>query len=136
MIRGQRKFDASGISRLSAMDLGVGIGVGLLVPLAAEAAISRWATSSPTMQTYSREIAGAIGIALALPLYWWRGLAPTMIAAAVALSYAVIPHLRSGVTQLVGAGASNGVSGAASLGRLRAARQRRALLPRRRAGMG
>lgn len=125
-MKGQRRFDASGTSRLSAMDLGVGVGVGLLVPLAAEAAIDRWATNSPTMRDNSRMIAGAIGVVLALPLFWWRGLAPTMIAAAVAITYAVLPQLRSGVTQLLGNGAG-ATSGSAELGRLRAARRRAAL---------
>lgn len=129
-MRGQRTFDASGTSKLSAMDLGVGVGVGLLVPMIAEGAIARWGSSNATLTNNARYIAGGIGVALSLPLYWWRGLAPTMVAAAVAITYAVLPTIRTQVTQLVAGSMS---STGTEMGRLRSARLSRM---RRSQGLG
>lgn len=126
-MRGQRKFNATGTSSLSALDVGLGIGIGFGVPAVADMALQRWGTDIAAIQgtegeSTRRMIAGGIGIVASLPVYYWRGLAPTILGASLAVVYAIGPQVSSWLT---GAMTPAAFGRAAQFGRLQRARGRR-----------
>ena len=126
-MKGQRKFSTSGTSYLSLADAGLGAAAGFLVPVIADKALQAW-TGAPTFVSENRKmVAAGLGIAVAIPVYMWRGLAPAIIAAAMALMYGVSDQVTTWVNDLSGA-PSVGRLGGRSMGLLQqASRQRSAV---------
>jgi len=121
-MKGQRNFDMSGTSRLSLADAGLGAAAGFLVPVITEKLIAEYATTTEFFTNAEsgaknkRLVAAAAGIAVAIPLYYWRGFAPALVAAAIALVYGAGSYVQGWVTGL-------GTSSTAAMGRLGAGRQ-------------
>jgi hypothetical protein len=128
-MRGQKKLDMSGTSRMSLLDAALGIGAGLVVPFAAGKAIDKWVKpNEPThwSHEYALQLAAGVGIITAIPIYYFRGLGPALIAGGCALTYGLAPWVSSWLDSLgTGSGATEGaLASRAALGRLQAARQR------------
>jgi len=126
-MKGQRKFSTSGTSYLSLADAGLGAAAGFLVPVIADKALQAW-TGAPTFVSENRKmVAAGLGIAVAIPVYMWRGLAPAIIAAAMALVYGVGDQVTTWVNE-IGSGAQMGRLPSRSMGLLQqASRQRSAV---------
>ena len=136
-MKGQRKFNTSGTSYLSLADAGLGAAAGFLVPVVANRLIEAW-TDRPAFVTENRKmVAAAVGIVVAVPVYMWRGLAPAIIAASMALLYGVGDSVTTWVNEL-GNTAFGQIGGGRPVGLLQqATRQRQAVgalqsVPRRR----
>lgn len=92
---GQRRINTSGLSQVSLMDAGVGVGVGLVGPMVVTRLLDSYAPASiEQARPYFTEIGAVAGVLLAIPLYFWRGMGLATIAAATAIIY--------GGTHLVG----------------------------------
>lgn len=101
-MKGQRNFDMSGTSRLSLADAGLGAAAGFLVPVITEKLISQYAGTNEFLadDTNKRMVAAASGLVVAIPLYYWRGFAPALVAAAIALVYGAGSYVADWVNQL------------------------------------
>jgi hypothetical protein len=126
-MKGQRNFDMSGTSRLSLADAGLGAAAGFLVPVITEKLITQYAGTNEFLADASnkRMVAAAAGIVVAIPLFYWRGMAPALVAAAIALVYGVGGYIQNWVTGLGAEGAPAQLGRGRSVGLLQqAARQR------------
>jgi hypothetical protein len=99
-MKGQRNFDMSGTSRLSLADAGLGAAAGFLVPVIANRVLDLYATTTITDSANRRLAAAATGIVVAIPLYYWRGMAPALVAAALALVYGASGYVTDWVNTL------------------------------------
>lgn len=129
-MKGQRKFSTSGTSYLSLADAGLGAAAGFLVPVIASKVLDAWTTRPAFVTENQRMVAAAVGVAVAIPVYYWRGLAPAIIAAAMALVYGVGDQVTTWVNQIGDSvsATSAGRLGARNMGLLQqATRQRSAV---------
>ncbi|MCK9355560.1 MAG: hypothetical protein M0R22_00195 [Dehalococcoidia bacterium] len=138
-MKGQRKFSTSGTSYLSLADAGLGAAAGFLVPVVANKFMESWTTKPTFVADNQSMVAAAIGVAVAIPVYYWRGLAPAIIAAAMALVYGIGPQITTWVNELGQSGFGGAQMGSGrAVGLLQqASRQRNAVgalqsVPRRR----
>lgn len=111
-MKGQRNVDVSGTSRLSLADVGLGAAAGFLVPVVTNRVLELYGSSSTFLSDSSNRqmVSAAMGIVVAIPVYFWRGMAPAIVAAAIALVYGVGGYVSDWVNQI-------GTSTPAALGR-------------------
>lgn len=105
-MKGQRNFDMSGTSRLSLADAGLGAAAGFLVPVITNRVIEIYGSTNEFLADANNRkmVAAAAGLVVAVPLYYWRGFAPALVAAAIALVYGASSYVTDWVTQIGGPG--------------------------------
>lgn len=103
-MKGQKNFDMSGTSRLSLADAGLGAAAGFLVPVITNKLLSSYASGVAFLaEDANRQmVSAAAGILVAVPIYFWRGMAPAMVAAVTAILYGVGGYLTEWVSQIGG----------------------------------
>lgn len=101
-MKGQRNFDMSGTSRLSLADAGLGAAAGFLAPVIVNRVVELYGSSSEFLSDANnrRLVAAAGGVVMAIPLYYWRGIAPALVAAVTALLYGAGGYVADWVNQL------------------------------------
>lgn len=114
----QKNFDVSGTSRLSLADAGLGAAAGFLVPVIANRLIASYGSSVEFLSDEQNRqmVSAAAGIVVAIPLYFWRGMAPAMVAAVTAILYGVGGYVTDWVTQ-IGAGTTTNTTTTPAFGR-------------------
>jgi hypothetical protein len=83
----QYQLDTSGFSHVSLLDAALGIGTGMLAPMLAEAGLSRLSNPPAWVTQYQPQLAACAGLAVSVPLYFWRGFAPAVIGGMLSIAY-------------------------------------------------
>jgi len=83
----QYRIDTTGWSHVSLMDAALGAGVGFGVPVLADHLMASMSAPPAWMSEYRPQLAAVSGLAAAIPLYFWRGFGPAVIAGMVSIAY-------------------------------------------------
>lgn len=85
----QRKIVISGPSTISVGDAGLAALGGFVVPLVVDRALNSmdWTLDHAWMRDYSPQLGAAMGVLVALPLGYWRGMGVGVLTAVIGLTY-------------------------------------------------